>query len=169
MSLILVAVVGSCQPKHVVGNLGAHDASPTAVSIKFTLNGNSFGWPEGAFGPCDEFVARGPDNDVRGTGTNTTLGWDIGVLETPGERIGFYYWSSVDNRLYHSTYVFIMQDDASFSTYLSPLVMELSQDHSPCSACAYYSLANFSFAVPSGSRCVESNGVCRYEPASDTR
>lgn len=159
----------SCTAVHQVSNLGSHDASATGVSIRFTLNQSPFGWPGGSHGACDEFLARGPDNTIRGMGSNTSYGWDIGILGTVGERISFYYWRSDESTLYHSSYIFVMQDDASFSTYSTPLVIEMSQEHSPCASCAHYNVSGFSFNVPTDKRCVDENGICRYEPASDLR
>ena len=159
----------ACETVYSTGDLSTHDASATAVGITFTRNGSPFGWPGGTYHPCDQVIAVGPDGVVRGVATNTTTGWSLGILGTVGEDIHVKYWSEQASVLFWSTFVFVMQDDASFSTYGNPKTLELIDEHNPCFTCAHYSLAGFSFPVPSNSRCVAQGSICRYEPAADTR
>ena len=58
----------ACEPLYTVGDTSTHDASATAVALKFTKDSQPFGWPNGPHAACDQVMAVGPDGVVRGVG-----------------------------------------------------------------------------------------------------
>lgn len=166
--LLALSNAAACVPQFVEGDLSNHDASATASGIRLTLDGTVYGWPDGPHSPCDQLATVGPDGVVRGIGTNVSLGWNIGTLGTVGERIWFRYYDHAAQATRTSSYTFIMQDDASISTYGNPLTINFESEHKPCSfGCSYYKIADFVFSVPSNRACYEDNGVCRIDQQPD--
>jgi hypothetical protein len=167
--LALIALAQSvCVEHFVVGDLSSHDASATASGIVLTLDGVPYGWPNNGYSHCDQLAALGPDGVVRGIGTNVTQGWNIGTLGTVGERIWFRFYDHAAGVARTSDYTFVMQDDASISTYGNPLTLNFVTDHDPCVyGCSYYKIAGFVFSVPSSRSCYENNQLCRIDQQAD--
>ena len=162
LSLLRYAI--ACTPFFVVGDLGTHDASATASAISLSLDGTPFGFPHDGHHTCDEFAAVAADGSVRGVASNTTQGWNLGMLGTVGERIYFKYREHETNAVRVSSYVFYMEDDASISTYSSPLTIPFTTTHNPCAfGCSYYSILGFVFSVPSNRNCYLEGSVCRID------
>lgn len=169
---VALRALGTCPAQFELADVSTriHDASATAVGLTFRMGQADYGWPNGPYHPCDQFGAVGPDGTVRGVGQNSTSGWLIGIVGTSGERITFEFWDGASESMKYFSYTFIMQDDASISTFSNPLVLQLMTVHDPCSLnCAYYSLLGFSFPVPADRRCVEYNGMCKLESTDDVR
>lgn len=166
-ALFLLQEARACTSFFTVGDLGSHDASATASAIALSLDGAPYGFPHAGHGPCDQLAAVASDGSVRGVALNTTSGWNLGMLGTIGERIFFQYHESDTGALRVSSYVFYMADDASISTFSSPLTLPFSTSHDPCAfACSYYSVLGFVFPVPSDRNCYFDGALCRISGQS---
>ena len=159
--LYLCCVSECCNSFYTIGDLGSHDASATASAMSLSLGGQPYGYPHNGH-HCDQLAAVASDGTVRGIGTNTTQGWDIGILGTVGERIFFKYKEYESSTERVSSYVFYMEDDTSISTYSNPLTLQFTTVHDPCGfGCSYYSILGFVFSVPSNRYCYLDGSVCR--------